>query len=345
MVWFGIDRDLSRYDNGTLIFVSYNWNDSEPDCAENSALSDGTNLRLCDDTLNSILPIALHPGRPVVYVVFKTTNGQPSTVLDENQLVFPTIPADLTGIQSIPVSSLSRLRASSTVDPAARVEVVNVPASSIPLAFKHYPDLHDHQPKEELLDELRLLLRINSPYVIQPSHVVVQDNLFRGFLMPYFTQGSLAEVLRRSGQESLSWSVKAKWAFQISIAVATLHEQASYCGDLKLDNTLVSDTCDICLIDVAPTGGFTVDYVPPEAVDGERITLTEARDIYALGIILWAIAVHNADFHHEEIGSWEHTQVPIWYSKIVEECLAQDPRDRPTANVVVSRISQIHVEC
>ena len=103
---------------------------------------------------------------------------------------------------------------------------------------------------------------------------------------------------------------------------------------LKLDNILVSDTNDICLIDVAPTQGYTEDYIAPEFTNHQLLELTSARDIYALGIVLWAIAAEKADFIKEEIGLWEETGVQTWYRHLVDQCLAHNPHDHPTADVV-----------
>ncbi|THU93066.1 kinase-like protein, partial [Dendrothele bispora CBS 962.96] len=158
----------------------------------------------------------------------------------------------------------------------------------------------------------------------------------------YCPKGSMRQVLERSNSP-IEWALKHKWALQIAMGVQALHQRSSYSGDLKLDNILCSDANDISLIDVYPTSGYTHSYTPPE-LDEFKPKLTPARDVYALGIIFWALSKEISEFEKEEIpgGSWveDDEVVPNWFRQLVVSCLAEDPSSRPTVEVVVKTLSQ-----
>ncbi|THU86586.1 kinase-like protein, partial [Dendrothele bispora CBS 962.96] len=159
----------------------------------------------------------------------------------------------------------------------------------------------------------------------------------------YCPKGSMRQVLENSNSP-IEWALKQKWALQIAMGVKALHQRSSYSGDLKLDNIILcSDANDIYLIDVYPTSGYTHSYTPPE-LDEIEPELTPARDVFALGIILWALSKEISEFEKEEIpaGCWveDDEVVPNWFRQLVVSCLAEDPSSRPTVEVVVNTLSQ-----
>ena len=141
----------------------------------------------------------------------------------------------------------------------------------------------------------------------------------------------------------LSWEIKLLWATQISQAISNLHtlEQPSYSGDIKLENIVLSKEGKVILIDVSPTEtGYTEKYIAPELFDSESgdilFWLTAERDVFALGLVLWQIAEEISCFEREDISHspalvWSTgDDVPIWYRHLVESCILEDPKCRPT---------------
>ncbi|THU95135.1 hypothetical protein K435DRAFT_779132 [Dendrothele bispora CBS 962.96] len=143
----------------------------------------------------------------------------------------------------------------------------------------------------------------------------------------------MRQVLERSNSP-IEWALKHKWALQIAMGVQALHQRSSYSGDLKLDNILCSDTNDISLIGCL--SHVRLDEFEPK--------LTPARDVYALGIIFWALSKEISEFEKEGIpgGCWveDDEVVPNWFRQLVISCLAEDPSSRPTVEVVVNTLSQ-----
>src|ERR1700742_1292243 len=91
---------------------------------------------------------------------------------------------------------------------------------------------------------------------------------------------------------------------QIICGVVTLHKDSSYCGDLKLDNirVLLGPNGHLCLTDVAPTPGYTPEYLALE-ITFRRPALTAERDIFALGLILWALSEEISSFERSDFSS------------------------------------------
>ncbi|KAJ7131960.1 kinase-like domain-containing protein [Mycena filopes] len=99
-------------------------------------------------------------------------------------------------------------------------------------------------------------------------------------------------------------------------------------GDLKLKNIVLCPDGHCRLIDYSPTERFTQDYQAPEK------TRSPAADVFALGVVLWAVASDaGAPAPHPLVFSVD-TDVPVWFSALVSRCLSETPAIRPTATEV-----------
>lgn len=122
--------------------------------------------------------------------------------------------------------------------------------------------------------------------------------------------------------------------------VVTLHQVPVFSGDIKLPNILLGPDGHLCIIDVGPTDGFTESYISPE--QWEEGKLTEARDIFALGLVLWALSEEVSLFERADVRKfprlpWHENKgsAPNWYRKMVESCLQKDPQTRPSAKHIL----------
>ncbi|KAL7926920.1 putative serine/threonine protein kinase, variant 1 [Trichoderma austrokoningii] len=112
-----------------------------------------------------------------------------------------------------------------------------------------------------------------------------------GTLYPYFRQQSLQEVIDRSNASGtrLPLMAKAKWAFQLSSAMAAVHSSGQYHMDLKPSNMLLNNEDDIVVIDwekcgasgffCAPEGNglWDVEVVPSSETDERRVAETTMK--------------------------------------------------------------------
>jgi serine/threonine protein kinase len=143
----------------------------------------------------------------------------------------------------------------------------------------------------------------------------------------------------------LSWSLKHTWSIEATSGVAALHDSGICSGDIKLDNILLGQDGHLQHIDVAPQDGFTELYIAPEfdlLEPGTVFPLTRARDIFALGIVLWQIAEEVGRFEREDrSGSpslvWRDGQdsTPQWYRDLADSCIGRDADKRPAARHIL----------
>lgn len=75
---------------------------------------------------------------------------------------------------------------------------------------------------------------------------------------------SLQEVMSRSNENhsSLPLTAKAKWACQISSAMATAHSSGQYHMDLKPSNMLLNNEDDVIIIDWEQCGASPFFFAP-----------------------------------------------------------------------------------
>lgn len=87
-----------------------------------------------------------------------------------------------------------------------------------------------------------------------------------GMLYPFYEQQSLQEVINQSNESYtiLSLVAKAKWAFQLASAMATVHSSGQYHMDLKPSNMLLNHENDVIVIDWEQCGASPF-FLAPEA--------------------------------------------------------------------------------
>ncbi len=153
----------------------------------------------------------------------------------------------------------------------------------------------------------------------------------------------------------ISWPVKHHWCVDMARGILALHQAKLYTGCLTLGRFMVDKSGQIRLVDISPdTMGFVMPYAAPEVVneDGLNLELTAARDIYSLGLILWALAEEIVIFDRVwpsdiPVLSWTESpdSSPMWFRQLVQSCLRIDPNDRPSATailtILVTRLSTV----
>ncbi|EXJ82238.1 serine/threonine protein kinase [Capronia epimyces CBS 606.96] len=157
-----------------------------------------------------------------------------------------------------------------------------------------------------ILQELENLKQCRGrPYIAQLFAVIVSTNPFqtrtcannqqviRGFLLEYYSGGTLERCLQEKSWTDLPWR---QWPVQIGHGLQTLHCRGITHMDLKPSNIVLDDHGIAVIIDISGIGGVTWNWLAPELRErvgaDAHFTFEEGRggDIWAYGKLLVEIA-------------------------------------------------------
>lgn len=177
--------------------------------------------------------------------------------------------------------------------------------------------------------------------VVQLEGLVTDDRgeLVKGLLISYASRGPLVDMIYDlRGTSQLPWHRREKWAKQIVSGLADIHEAGYVQGDFTLSNIVIDEDDNAIIIDINRRG-CPVGWEPPELTklidSGQRIGMCIGvkTDLFQLGMVLWALA--------EEVDEPERVErplpsvvsdIPDYYSSIVQICLRERPQGRAGAN-------------
>ena len=126
----------------------------------------------------------------------------------------------------------------------------------------------------------------------------------KGLVLEYMANGDVKTYLQKHDNESISMSLKLKWAYQTAEAVNLLHSNGIIHCDIKPRNLLLDADLNIKIIDFA---GSSMDGSKQTAGEATRFYLprywrnpsTVTTDLFALGSTLYQI--------FQEISPYEDT--------------------------------------
>ena len=225
---------------------------------------------------------------------------------------------------------------------------------------------------ESLLRQPKLVTRFVQERTIllmlQHRNVVRVRDLFSvgeslGLVMDLVSGGSMREYLHE--HHTLSAGEAARLAAQVAAALAEAHELGIVHRDLKPDNILLltesgrleTRLTDFGIARVLNTPSLTTPnavvgtphYMSPEAFHGA--TANPAADVYALGVLLYEMVSGRPPYDsdnvaelmrkHLEGGPERRPGIPDQLWKIIQSCLAQKPRLRPTAAELMAELSAV----
>lgn len=167
----------------------------------------------------------------------------------------------------------------------------------------------------------------------------------------------------------LPWRLRLSFATDIARALAYLHARKCIHRDLKGENLLVTANGRLKITDF----GFariaarneeeskrltfcgTDSYMSPEILLGNEFDLP--TDIFSLGVIFCEIAARKLASEHtfkrspplfsidpEEVRRLASPGCPSGFVQLALDCLAEDPRDRPTTRIILDRLRDIEAE-
>ena len=204
--------------------------------------------------------------------------------------------------------------------------------------------------------------RISHPHVCRVYDYATTDDDIPFIVMEYLTGGTLKEGLKANGPMRLGQV--AKVMVPVCEAVAAAHQAGIVHRDLKPDNVMMTarDGVDVPvvldfgiakLLDAADklTQSGTMmgspGYMSPEQCEG-ALDIGPAADVYSLATLTFELLVGRTPFVSRSLAemAMKHVietppplvDVPPAFAKLVADCLAKKPQDRPTAGVLAAAL-------
>ena len=198
------------------------------------------------------------------------------------------------------------------------------------------------------------------PNIVNVFDVGVTPSGAQYITMSYLGHGSLAAQLALEGP--LAWSEAVRIAVKLAGAVEMAHLAGTLHRDIKPENVLMSDYGEPQLADFGiarvqgrfekATGQFTASVVhaAPEVLDGRGADV--AADVYSLGSTLFTMLAGRPAFTRrpeetlaalfirivrDPVPDLRPRGVPDAVCRVVEQAMANDPRDRPSSAAELGR--------
>lgn len=197
------------------------------------------------------------------------------------------------------------------------------------------------------VEEWTLLQHAASEHVVGLHEVVevdTDDGPALALVLDLLSGGSLGSVVAQRGHLSVGETVTV--LTPVASALDSLHELGVIHGDLSPGNVLLDPTgrpvvADLGVSRLTASGPRDVHgtdgFVAPEVLLGDDPG--RASDVYALGALAWLCLTGSAPGHIAVRADLTAAapQASDAMTALVEECLAPDPDERPTADDVAMR--------
>ena len=235
--------------------------------------------------------------------------------------------------------------------------------SDQPLAFKILRRDLASEPGvvDAFLRERETLRRITSPNVIE-VHDIVAENGTLGLVMDYVDGGDLDDLIRSRG--ALEPAMIAYLGANIAAGVGAVHAAGVVHGDIKPANILIDSSttpgtpkiadfgiariCDSTAATRTAVGMGTLVYMAPEASAG--VPPSPAKDVYALGIVLYQLACGVPPFAgspaylvkmHSQMAPGRPAGIPDPLWDLISRMLDKDPAKRPSVLEVYQTLAPL----
>ena len=235
--------------------------------------------------------------------------------------------------------------------------------SEQPLAFKILRRDLTSEPGvvDAFLRERETLRRITSPNVIE-VHDIVAENGTLGLVMDYVDGGDLDDLIRSHG--ALEPAMIAYLGANIAAGVGAVHAAGVVHGDIKPANILIDSSttpgtpkiadfgiariCDSTAATRTAVGMGTLVYMAPEASAG--VPPSPAKDVYALGIVLYQLACGVPPFvgspaylvkMHSQMAPGRPAGIPDQLWSLISGMLDKDPAKRPSVLEVYQTLAPL----
>ncbi|CAK4678979.1 hypothetical protein LEN26_017277 [Aphanomyces euteiches] len=235
------------------------------------------------------------------------------------------------------------------------------------------PDHNTPKNIASLLQEIQLMTRFNSPYLVHFIGATWENEAMTDLMcvVEYMEQRDLQSYLARTKDRPKSnfpWKQKLSVARHMALALVYLHDQKVIHRDLKSPNVFLNQTMDAKLGDFG-IARHVVEKSMSNAVGSYRWTAPEVlkgkyysvkADIYSFGVVLSELDTHVVPYagmvneKGQELGNFTimfqvmngairpafSPTCPPWLHKLALRCIAFDAATRPTAREIVREIDE-----
>lgn len=209
---------------------------------------------------------------------------------------------------------------------------------------------HDAVAAERFVREAQILRSLNHPNVIK-VYALLADGNWSVISMEYFEGADGKSYLERNGRMSIGDFLRV--AQRLTSALDACHRLKVVHRDLKPQNILINERCDVKIVDfgiskmntmsdLTRTGTVfgTPQYLAPELFRSSRAD--PRSDIYALGATYYEFLTGRPPYPAMSLGAVLTQQlrgeieplssfrddVPRWLSAVIFKCLRTDPAQR-----------------
>jgi len=208
--------------------------------------------------------------------------------------------------------------------------------------------------------EMDTLTGLAHPNIVQLIGLCIEtDDMY---IVTEFVSGGDLRCKLKEADISIDWPTRLAIARDIALAMNYLHSKNIMHRDLKSHNLLVAEgwkikVCDFGLARSAPNDGDrnlmtivgTNEWMAPEVAIGENYALS--ADVFSYGMVLFEIITREKPpprklkdmyaFNTEEHRAVCPADTPEEFWKLLVDCTAHTPADRPTFKDVVKRLLQM----
>lgn len=198
-------------------------------------------------------------------------------------------------------------------------------------ALKHIHANTDSTTRRQILREVEILRRIDSPYVINCHGITERQDGDIQILMEYMDVGTLDTVLKTTG--SFSEKVLSNVACQVLNGLSYIHSNKIIHRDIKPSNLLVNSSFEIKISDFGvsklmyrtldPCNSYvgTCAYMSPERFDPD----TYGRDYNGYAADIWSLGLTLLELYMGHFPLLPAGQRPDWATLMCVICFGESP--------------------